>query len=101
MDQDQTKGKTIALNNSSRDANEWGTKSKKLLKEEMYINLLTLMENKKIYFLDDDEVRNSLSSIQHDDGRIYGSYSHVVEGIIRAVWLATKDKDLKLFVHSF
>jgi len=99
MKDDQTKRKTEALNNSSRETEYDGTKSKKLLKEEMYFNLLSLMENNQITLLDDDEVINSLSSIQHDDGKIFGAYSHIAEGIIRAVWLATKDKTLNIYIY--
>lgn len=99
MNNENTKRKTEALNNASRETNRDGTKSKKLLKEEMYINLLALMENKRIKLLDDDEIKLSLSSIQHDDGKIFGSYSHITEGIIRAAWLAEKDKSLKPYIY--
>ena len=101
MDIEGTKRKTIALNNASRPIEYDGEKSKKLLKEEMYFNLLTLMENKKIKLLDDDEVKASLASIQYEDDKVFGSYSHIVEGIIRSAWLASKDKDLNIFAHSF
>ena len=98
---EETKRKTVALNNASRPVNKDGTKSKKLLKEEMYFNLLTLMEKEEILLLNDDEVRLSLSSIQYEDNKIFGSYTHVAEGLIRAAWLAKKDKTLKVFIHSF
>lgn len=101
MNNIKTKRKTIPLNNANRQLDQDGERSKKLLKEEMYLNLLSLMENNKIILLDDDEVKDSLRSIQHEEGKIFGSYSHVTEGIIRSCWLATEDKDLKLFVHSF
>lgn len=101
MDNESTKRKTEALNNSSRPTDREGEKTKKLLKEEMYFNLLTLMENHKIKLLDDDEIKASLASIQYEDEKVFGSYSHITEGIIRAVWLASKDKDLNIFAHSF
>jgi len=106
LDEDSTKRKVKALNNASRDVDSKGEKSKKLLKEEMYINLLTMMENNKIQFLDDDEVIASLKSIQYEyvisEGhdtqiRIFGSYSHITEGLIRAAWCA-KGKGLKIYV---
>lgn len=100
MVEDDTKWKTSALNNSSRPTNADGTKSKRILKEEMYSLLLSLMENKKIFLLNDDEVISSLASIQHDEGRINGANSHVAEGIIRAVWLLANNKSLKLSVYS-
>lgn len=104
MDDDEMKRKTIGLNNASRlwardsSGKEIKEKSKKLLKEEMYMNLLVLMENKKVWFLDDDEVKISLASLQHEDGKIFGSDDHVAEGIIRALWLATKDKGLNPYI---
>lgn len=97
MEDNRTKRKTIALNASSRPTDAEGKKSKRILKEEMYIYLQVLMENKMIKLLDDDEVIASLASIQHDDGKIFGSYSHITEGIIRAVWL-TKKKRLRPYV---
>ena len=101
MKDERTRRKTEGLNNASRDIDKDGIRSKKLLKEEMYINLQVLGEKKKIKLLNDDEVKASLSSIQHDEGKIFGSYSHVTEGIIRAVWLATKNKDLNIFARRF
>jgi len=102
MSNDQTKRKTIALNNASRPIDRDGEHSKKLLKEEMYMNLLILMEQGKVRLLDDEEVKSSLSSIQvEEDGKYFGSYSHITEAIIRAVWLATQSKDLNIFCHSF
>ena len=102
MEYDKTKRKTIALNNASRKTDKEGRKSKKLLKEEMYINLLALMENNKIKLLNDEEVKNSLRTMQFDEnGRIFGKDSHIAEGIIRGVWLAEKSKDLNIFVRTF
>jgi hypothetical protein len=101
MRNSKTQNKTFALNNASRTTDNDGEKSKKLLKEEMYINLLIYGEQKRIKLLEDDEVKASLSSIQHnEEGKIYGSDSHIVEGIIRALWLI-KTKGLNLFVHTF
>ncbi len=99
MQEESTKRKTDALNNSSRSTNLDGNRSKKILKEEMYTNLLILMENGRIKLLDDDEILLSLESIQHEDGKIFGSYSHVAEGIIRAVWEAEKDKSLEPWIE--
>lgn len=101
MEDELTKRKTIALNNSSRATDAEGEKSKKLLKEEMYFNLLTLGENKKIKLLDDDEIKASLASIQYEDDKVFGAYSHIAEGIIRGVRVCVQDKDLNIFAHSF
>jgi len=99
MQEETTKRITDALNNSSRKTTFDGKKSKKILKEDMYMNLLSLMENNKIKLLDDDEVKLSLESIQHEDEKIFGSYSHITEGIIRAVWEAEKDKSLNIYIY--
>lgn len=81
-----------------------------LLKEDMYFNLLAYMERGNIKLLDDDNIKVSLKSIQKEwiikEGqpsklRIWGSYSHIVEGIIRAVYLASKTKNLNLFAFSY
>lgn len=108
MEHERLKHKTIALNNASRTINADGTKSKKILKEEMYFRLLQLMEDGKITLLDNDEVKNSLSSIQFEENenkpgqtKIKGKDSHIVEGLIRAVWCATEDKSLNIFARRF
>lgn len=96
MQEPKEKRKTFALNNAQRDKDYSGHGKAPLLKDEMYMLLLSKMEQSKILLLDDDEVIESLKSIQHDDGKIFGAYSHIAEGIIRAVWLAEKDKSLNL-----
>ena len=97
MDNNKVKRKTIPLNNASRAVDHEGKKSKKILKEDMYFNLLTLMEQGKVKLLDDDEVRASLSSMQIDeDGKVFGSNAHIAEGIDRGVWVAEKDKSLNI-----
>jgi hypothetical protein len=102
MQHSRTKRRTIALNNATRWTDAEGTKSKKILKEDMYINLLILMENKKIKLFDNEEIKLSLESMQYDeDGKIFGSYSHIAEGIVRAAWMATQNKSLNIFVHAY
>lgn len=98
-----TKRIVEAVNNSSRSLDKDDNRRKKLLKEDLYSNLLRLMEQEKIELLDDDEVYLSLKSIQYEytpDGnlRIFGSYSHIAEGLIRACW-CTADKRLRLWVR--
>lgn len=96
------------LNNSSRIIEVKANKEKRsrLLKEQMYLNLLSLMHENKIVLLDDDEVKASLKSVQveykegTDELIIFGNDTHITEGIIRACWLATKDKSLNLWVTS-
>ena len=102
MNKFETKNKTISLNNASRATDKDGKKSKKILKEDMYFNLLTLMEQGKVKLLKDDEVRASLSSMQVDeDGKIFGSNSHIAEGVVRGIWCAEKCKSLNIFARRF
>jgi hypothetical protein len=100
MNNNKTKKITTALNNASRPTNSEGDRVKRLLKEEMYINLLALGENKRIKLFNLDEIIASLESMQYDEnGKIFGSDSHIAEGIVRGVWLAEKDKSLKPYVY--
>jgi len=107
MTDNSLKRRVIGLNNASRDIDSSGEKSKRLLKVDMYMNLMALMEKGKIKLLDDDEVRASLASIQFEniikEGvptklRIFGRDSHIAEGLIRATWLASKDKSLNIYI---
>jgi hypothetical protein len=97
MNDKRTIGKTEALNNSKRFIDEEEKDSVKLLKEAMYVNLLVLMEKGNIRLLDNREVMDSLASIQYDEGKIFGANSHHAEAIIRAAWVAEKDKSLNIW----
>lgn len=98
----QTKRKVVAINNASRSIDIDDSRHKKLLKEDLYFNFKNLLEKGKVKLLRDLEVFTSFKSIvlEHssktNDVRIYGSYSHIVEGLIRAAW-CVKDKGLRLF----
>jgi hypothetical protein len=102
-----TKKKVVSIDNSHRSIDqEKGKKNPRQAinrKEDLYMNLLKLMEDGVISFLDVPELEQSFRSITYEYsedriGRliITGNYSHIVESIIRAAW-ATKDKSLKLW----
>lgn len=97
-----TRRKTISLNNASRDLNRDGTKRKKLLKEDMYTNLLAMMENKEIKLLRDHEIFESLRSVQFETtngkAKYFGSDTHIAEGLIRAAWLI-QTKALNIYLY--
>jgi len=98
---DSTKSKIIALNNARRNLTRDETRQKKLLKEDMYMNLVTMMEKGQINLLKDTDLFYSLKSVQfeHDDKgvmKIFGNYTHIAEGLIRAAWLANK-KNLSIW----
>jgi hypothetical protein len=107
LNNDITKKKVKALNNSSRHLDADGEKSKRLLKEDMYMLTLSMMEQGRLKLLDDDELIDSLKSVQYDLDmkteensrlRIVGTNTHITEGLIRAVWLAHEDKTLNIWV---
>ncbi len=99
-----TRRKVVEINNASRPI-EHGDKArkKKTLKEDLYNNLLTLMERGQIRLLDDPEIFQSLKSVQYEyiEGgkfKIFGRYTHIAEGLIRAAW-CTKDKTLNIYIY--
>lgn len=107
--EDEVKRKIVAINNRARSLDRGGDTKAKLLKEDLYDNLRSMMEKNTIELLDDDEIIESLRSVQYEyimkDGqptklRIFGNYTHVVEGIIRAAILA-KEKSLNPWISSF
>lgn len=99
----QTANNVEAINNSRRSLDRDDKRRKKLFKEDLYNNLLRLMEQGKIELFNDDEIYASLQSIQYEYGetgelRIWGSYSHIAEALIRAAW-CIKDKTLNLWAE--
>ncbi len=93
----------VALDNASRptDHEEDGKKTK-LLKEYMYDLVEEMGWRGELKCFDEGAVKQSFESIQIEfkDGgkkRYWGTYSHIVEGIVRAVWLA-KNKGLNIYI---
>jgi hypothetical protein len=104
LEEEQTRRKVVPINNAKRSLErEYADKPrfKKLLKEDLYNNLLRLMERDEIKLLDDPNIHHSLKSVQYEyiNGqlRIFGRYTHIVEGLIRAAW-CVKDKSLNIFI---
>ena len=111
---EQTRRKTEALRNSKKII-DWrksrGSKvagRKRMMKEDLYFNLLRLMEQGRIQLLDDNDVFQSLKSVQYEisvdkTGRnfthIFGNYTHITEGLIRAAW-CDKEKNLNVWLSS-
>ena len=103
LEEEQTRRKVVAIENVKKSL-EHGDKPgrRKTFKEDLYNNLLRLIERGELSLLDDPEIALSLRSIQFeytDQGnlKIYGNYSHIVEGLIRAAWCA-KDKGLNIWI---
>jgi len=88
----QTKSKVIAINNASRSLDRDESRKRKLLKEDLYLNFLAMLEKQELFLLRDPDIFTSLKSImiEHDVSKanikIYGRYSHITEGLIRAAW---------------
>ena len=105
---DDTKRKLIAVNNRQQIMDREGKKKQRLLKEDLYDNLRSLMERGHLKLLDDENLRLSLASIQEEypknekgltKRRIHGNYSHIAEGLIRAAIIG-KEKDINMWIRS-
>lgn len=89
-----TRRKVVAINNASRSLDVDSKRHRKLLKEDLYLNLKRMMEGGQLLLLNDPEVFTSLKSIiiertpNTNAVKIYGRYSHIAEGLIRAAWAA-------------
>ena len=74
------------------------------MKEDLYMNFLGMLERGDCFLLKDAEIFTSLKSImiEHDVSnaniKIYGRYSHIAEGLIRAAW-ANHNNRLGLWVR--
>lgn len=105
LEDDLLKRKVEALNNSRRsiEYDPDNPQKKRLFKEDLYTNLLYLMEKGKIQIFTEPEIMLSLKSVQveYDNGKmkIFGSYTHITEALIRAAW-CVKDKHLNIWFQT-
>lgn len=94
----------VALDNSQRPTEHLRDGQKtKLLKEYMYDLVEEMGWRGELKCFDEGAIKQSFESIQiefNEGGkkRYWGTYSHIVEGIVRAVWLA-KAKGLKIWIR--
>ena len=100
LEDQQTKRKVVPINNASRSIDR-NSQRKKLLKEDLYTNLLVLMQKGKIDLWDNPDLLLSLKSVQaeYKNGKlkIFGKYTHITEALIRAAW-CMKDKSLNIWI---
>ena len=100
LEDQQTKRKVVPINNASRSIDK-DSQRKKLLKEDLYTNLLVLMQKGKIDLWDSPDLLLSLKSVQaeYKNGKlkIFGKYTHITEALIRAAW-CMKDKSLNIWI---
>lgn len=102
-----TRRKVIAMNNRSISLDRYGEQRQRIFKEDLYDNLKSMMEHREILLLNDDNLIASLRSVQFElvkekakltKVKIFGSYTHIVEGLIRAAWLCKKEKLIKPYI---
>ena len=99
LENSKLKNCIVALDNATRPIDREG-KTTKLLKEYMYDVVEEMGWRGELKCFDDGVIKQSFQSIQvtikSNGERAYsGSYDHIVEGIIRAVWMA-KNKGLNI-----
>ena len=104
---ERTREKVVGISNSKRVIDRWG-KEKGIKKEELYVKLLSMMEKGEIDLLDDENIFQSLKSVQYaytNDSlgkrhlKIFGYDTHICEGITRATEIL-KYKDLNPVVYT-
>jgi hypothetical protein len=105
------KNKLLKLNNRSMAMSDDNKDKQRLAKEDFYNNLKSMMEHGELLLLNDEQVKKSLRSVQFAFGykneqptkfEIFSnphSESHIVEGIVRAAWIAKKEKSLNLWAY--
>jgi hypothetical protein len=103
LEEDDIKRKVVSIENARKSIDNKNTAKKTILKNDLYNNLLRMMEMNKITLLNDEDIKVSLKSVQYEYGEngkmyIWGKDTHIVEGLIRAAW-CVKDKTLKPFVY--
>ena len=94
----KTSRRVVSINNSARPLIRDESRKKKILKEDLYNNLLVLMEQGKIHLYKDRDLMLSLKSVQEeltDEGRvkIFSKDGHLAEALVRAAW-GSKEKSL-------
>jgi len=103
------KRRVVGLENASKtvsyDSDKVTQQRNKLFKEDLYSNLLVMMEREpaQVEIINNLKLLRSLKSMtfeytQDRNLKIYGRYSHLAEALVRACW-CVKERGLKLFVY--
>lgn len=104
----EIKRKVVPMNNRKISLDRFGDVKQRIFKEDLYDNLKSMMEHGEIALLDDDDLLASFRSVQFEFQKqenkitrvkIFGNFTHIVEGIIRSAWLAKKEKSKKMFIQ--
>ena len=95
--------RVVGLDNSTKGIQVEGEEKRtKILKEDLYAHTLMLMETGRLALVSDLNLLRSMKSMTFEytsdkKVRIFGSYSHLTEALVRACW-CLKDKGLRLYV---
>ena len=100
--------RVVGLNNASKRMEVQGEERKRgILKEDLYSNVLMLLETGMLEMVDDLSLLRSLKSITYQYGdvetgtnrvKIYGEYAHLAEALVRACW-CIKERGLDLYIR--
>jgi hypothetical protein len=101
--------KVVGLNNASKrvlvDEDDKDEKRRGILKEDLYSNVLALLETGKLELISDLSLLRSMKSITYEystkiAGRvtIFGDYSHLCEALVRACW-CVRERGLDIYVY--
>ena len=106
---DDIKRRIIAMNNRAISINQEDGKQR-LFNEDMHDNLRAMGERGEIHLYNREDIKASFRSVRWDivqdahglnKVKISGRDTHIVEGVMRAAELASKDKSLNIFARSF
>jgi len=100
--------RVMGLNNASKRVQVQGEEKKKgILKEDLYSNVLMLLETGHLELISDLSLLRSLKSITYSYGaldtgsrnlKIFGDYAHLAEGLVRACW-CLKERGLDVYLY--
>jgi len=96
--------RVLGLNNASKRFVMQGEDKKKgILKEDLYSNVLMLLETGSLELINDLSLLRSLKSITFEykesgNVKIYGDYSHLAEALVRACW-CIKERGLNVYCY--
>ena len=105
--EDDMKRKIIAMNNRSISVNQEEGKVR-IFNEDMHDNLRAMGEKGQIHLFNCEDIKASFRSVQWDlvkdshgitKVKIYGRFTHIVEGIMRAALLCKQHKSLNIWIY--
>lgn len=98
------KRRVIGLDNSSKGIQVAGEEKRtKILKEDLYSNVLMLLETGKLELIHNLDLLRSLKSITFEYTadkkiKIFGNYTHLTEALVRACW-CLKERGLDIYIY--